>query len=432
MTPDPAIDPAALRRKVAWRLLPLVFLLYIISYLDRANIAFAKLRMATDLRFSEEVFGLGIGIFFIGYLFLEIPGALIVEHRSARLWFTRILITWGIISAGMAFVRTPAQFYTVRFLLGVAEAGYFPGIIVYFTHWFVQRDRARAFSGMLMAVPLSLALGAPVSALLLDVHWWGFAGWQWLFLLEGLPALAMGVVVFFYLADRPRDAKWLTPAERDHLERSLAAEERVKAGNGGASLWRTLLQRNVWLLLLGIMTANSGGYALAFWIPTTIKTFSHGSDRVALLYSCLFYSCGLVSVYVSGRAAGRASDYKWRCVGGMAATGLFLAGSAMSGQSFAAQMWWLCAVGLSASFWACPFWTLPTLTLPATAAAVAIGSINMGANLAGFLGNFATGWILGHGGTQGACLLFLAGCYVTGAVLVSAVTIRSERAPSPA
>src|SRR4051812_36618859 len=223
-----AIDSSALRRKVAWRVLPLVFLIYIVAYLDRANVGFAKLRMANDLKFSEEVFGLGIGIFFIGYLILEIPGALLVERWSARKWFARILISWGFISALTAFVRTPMQFYVARFLLGVAEAGFFPGIIVFFTHWFASRDRARALSGLIMAVPFSLALGAPVSGLLLKVNWHGVAGWKWLFLLEGLPAVILGVATLFLLTDRPRDAKWLALHERDWLQGKLDAESQEK------------------------------------------------------------------------------------------------------------------------------------------------------------------------------------------------------------
>src|SRR6266545_744410 len=179
------VDFPALQRQVAWRVLPLVFLLYIVAYLDRANVGFAKLRMASDLQFSEEVFGLGIGIFFIGYLLLEIPGALIVERWSARKWFARILITWGVCSMGMALVRTPAQFYVARFLLGLAEAGFFPGVIVYFTHWFPRADRARALAGMVLAIPVSLALGARVSSWLLEVGWFGLDGWQWVFLIEG-------------------------------------------------------------------------------------------------------------------------------------------------------------------------------------------------------------------------------------------------------
>ncbi len=305
---------AALRRKVAWRVLPLVFLLYIVAYLDRANVGFAKLRMAGDLKFSEEVFGLGIGIFFIGYLILEIPGALLVERWSARKWFARILISWGFISALTAFVHTPLQFYLARFFLGVAEAGFFPGIIVYFTHWFVSGDRARALSGLIMAVPLSLAIGAPVSAVLLDANWLGLAGWKWLFIIEGLPAVLLGVVTLLLMTDRPRDAKWLTPA-------------------------------------------------------------------------------------------------------------LFLVGSTIPGQPFAAVMAWLCLTGFAAFFWPSPFWALPTLTLTASAAAVAIGLINMGANLAGYLGNHATGWMKSHGAGDTAVLLFLASSYLLGAVIISFVKL---------
>src|SRR4026208_1054978 len=180
------IDPDALRRKIAWRVLPFLFLLFIVTYFGRPTVGLATLAMADDLQFSEEVFGLGVGMFFIGYLILEIPGALLVERWSARKWFARILISWGFVSALTAFVQTPAQFYAARFLLGVAEAGFFPGIIVYFTHWFTSQDRTRALSGLVMAVPFSLAMGAPVSALLLDVDWLGFAGWQWLFILEGV------------------------------------------------------------------------------------------------------------------------------------------------------------------------------------------------------------------------------------------------------
>ena len=201
------------RRKVAWRVLPLLFLLYVIAYLDRTNISAAKLKMKDDLAFSEAVFGLGIGLFFIGYLFLEIPGALLVERWSARKWFARILITWGFCSMAMALVETPTQFYAARFLLGLAEAGFFPGVIVYFTHWFPRRDRARAMTGMLVGIPISLSLGAYVSGWLLEQKWYGLAGWQWVFVVEGIPAVLLGIAVPFLLTDRPHQAKWLTPEE---------------------------------------------------------------------------------------------------------------------------------------------------------------------------------------------------------------------------
>jgi MFS transporter, ACS family, tartrate transporter len=422
-----------LRRKVAWRVLPLVFVIYIVAYLDRANVGFAKLRMADDLGFSEDVFGLGIGIFFIGYLILEIPGALLVERWSARKWFARILITWGFISALTAFVQTPKQFYVARFLLGVAEAGFFPGIIVYFTHWFVKADRARALSGLVMAVPFSLMLGSPVSALLLDVQWLGLVGWKWLFLLEGLPAVVLGVFTLFYMTDRPRDAKWLTPQEREHLAGLLAAEAFSKGAtdNRGQAIWQALRLPTVWLLALGIFATNTGGYALAFWLPTTVKHLSGKSDRAALLYSGLFYACGLISVFASGQSSDRTGERKWHCVGGQVATALFLTGSVIPGQPFPLVMTWLCATGLAAYFWPSPFWTLPTLTLTASAAAVSIGCINMLANLAGYLGNHIYGWLRGQQASDTTCLLFLAACYLLGGIFVSFINVPREPRAAP-
>lgn len=425
LDPPTTVNVAALRRKIGWRVLPLVFLLYIVAYLDRANVGFAKLRMGEDLKFSEEVFGFGIGIFFIGYLILEIPGALIVERWSARKWFARILISWGLISALTAFVRTPGQFYLARFLLGVAEAGFFPGVIVYFTHWFVSRDRARALSGLIMAVPFSLALGAPVSALLLDVNWLGLAGWKWLFILEGLPAVALGFITLWVMTDRPAHAKWLTPAERDYLENALAAEAKTKQMK--ISFGQVLRLRSVWLLAAGIFATNTGGYALAFWLPTTVKNLSGGSVSAALFYSGLFYTCGLMGVFLSGQSSDRRGERKWHCVAGQVATALFLAASTIPGQPFWLIMTWLCLTGFTAYFWPSPFWALPTLTLSASAAAIAIGCINMCANLAGYLGNHVMGGLKERGFSEGVCLLFLAANYLLGGVLISFLRVPKAR-----
>jgi ACS family tartrate transporter-like MFS transporter len=407
--------------------LPFVFLLYIVAYLDRANAGFAKLVMADDLRFSEEVFGFGFGIFFIGYLILEIPGALLVERWSARKWFARILISWGFISALTAFVKTPAQFYVVRFFLGVAEAGFFPGIIVYFTHWFGNRDRARALSGLVMAVPFSLALGAPVSALLLNVQWLDLKGWQWMFLSEGLPAVALGIATLFYLTDRPRNAHWLSPAERAALQGQLDAEARAKEASGKTSVGRALRLPTVWLLALGIFATNTGGYAFTFWLPTAIKGVSGASPNAVLWWSGLVYACGLVSVFLSGQSSDRTGDRKWHCVIGQLFSALFLSLSTIPGQPFWLVMTWLCATGFAANFWPSPFWALPTLTLGAAAAAVSIGFINMCANLAGYLGNDQFGWLKAHGFSDRVCLLFLAGCYLVGGILISCVRVSKER-----
>jgi ACS family tartrate transporter-like MFS transporter len=324
----------------------------------------------------------------------------------------------------MAFVKTPSQFYWARFFLGVAEAGFFPGIIVYFTHWFVQSDRSRALSGLLMAVPFSLALGAPVSSLLLDVNWMGLEGWQWLFIVEGMPAVVLGFVVLGCLTDRPRDAQWLTKAEREHLEAELAAEAAAKEVAGKVSVSAAFRLPAVWLLVIGVMICNSGGYALSFWLPTTVKNLSGGSDRMTLFYSGIYYACGIVSVIVSGQSADRTGDRKWHAVGGMIATGVFLACSVLPGQAFGTQMIWLCLTALGAFFWITPFWTLPSLTLTASAAAAATGLINMGANIAGYLGNHATGWLRAHGYGETGCLLFLSACFIVGGCVISFLRLK--------
>jgi len=419
-------DVDAVRSKVAWRILPLAFLLYIMANLDRANAGFAKLSMAPDLRFSERVFGYGFGIFFAGYLLLAIPGALIVERWSARRWFSLILISWGFLSALTGFVKTPGQFYFARFLLGIAEAGFFPGIIVYFTHWFPGRDRAKAISALIMAVPFSLALGAPISGLLLGLKWLGMHGWQWLFILEGAPAILIGVLALFVLNDRPRDAKWLRPEERDWLQAQLDTEARAKESSKRPSVADALMLPQIWILALGILAANTGGYALAFWLPTVIKGLSGSSNNSVLGWSGLIHAFGLISVFASGQSSDRTGERKWHCVAGQVLTAVFLGMSVIPGQPFWLVVSWLCGMGLAAYFWATPFWALPTATLTASAAAVAVAIVNICASLAGFLGNSCVGELRAHGFGDRACLLFLAGCYLAGGVIISFLKVPSR------
>ena len=424
-----ADDPIArrTRRKVAWRVLPLLFLLYVIAYLDRTNISAAKLKMGDELKFSESVFGLGFGLFFVGYLFLEIPGALLVERWSARKWFARILVSWGFVSMAMALVETPAQFYAVRFLLGLAEAGFFPGVIVYFTHWFPRKDRARALTGMLVGIPISLSLGAYLSGWLLDQGWFGLTGWQWVFVAEGAPAVLLGIAVPFLLTDRPHQAKWLAPEEREWLESTLEAEQRASAVSA-MKLREVLKLRTVWLLGLGIFATNIGGYAFALWLPTVVRGLLTGMGRDAsshnvLNWSSLVYLCGLPGVLISGWSSDRTRDRKWHCIAGQIGTGTFLALSVIPGQP-----WWvvfvcLCFAGFFANFWYTPFWVLPTLSLTLSAAAVAIGVINMCANLAGYAGSHIIGEMRDAGLSDRACLLFLACSFAFGALFVSMVKV---------
>ncbi len=431
------VDPRLVRRKVALRIVPLIFLLYIISYLDRANVGFAKLRMTESLHFSEEIFGWAFGVFFVGYLLLEIPGALIIERWSARKWFARILVTWGICSMGMALVQTPTQFYVARFLLGLAEAGFFPGVIVYFTHWFPKADRARALAGMVLAIPVSLALGARVSGWLLEVTWFRLDGWQWIFLVEGAPAVIMGCCVPFLMTDRPRDARWLTPAERHWLEQTLEAERREAARIGGVTLKEAIGQPTVWILAMGIFVTNVGGYALVFWLPTAVKNLlvemnGTTSDSEVLNWLSIVYVCGLIGVWVSGQSSDRTGERKWHCILGQVGTGIFLILSLLPGQPWGLVFLWLCLMGFFAFFWCSPFWVLPTLSLSAAAAAVSIGFINMCANIAGLVGSPIVGTMKGLGMTERSCLLFLALCYLSGAVIVGLLGVRRTGPRLPA
>jgi ACS family tartrate transporter-like MFS transporter len=422
--PTSVVDPRAVNRKVTWRIIPLIFLLYMVAYLDRANLSFVAEKMQQKLGLSDRVYGWGSGIFFTGYLLLEIPGALLVEHWSARKWFARILVTWGFCSMGMALVRTPTQFYVARFVLGLAEAGFFPGVIVYFTHWFPRADRGRAFAGLVLSIPVSLAVGARVSKKLLTVDWFGLDGWQWVFLIEGLPAVIFGVAVPFLLTDRPRQARWLTPAERDWLEGTLEAERREATAAGRATLGQALRHPAVWLLALGIFLTNTGGYALVFWLPAAMKQLLAAAGREAtndavLDWMGISYLFGLAGVWFSGWSSDRTRGWKWHCVAGQVFTGLFLAAAVMEGQPWGLVFVWLCVVQFFAFFWPPPFWALPTLTLSASAAAASIGFINICANLAGLVGPALFGEMRQAEFSDRSCLLVLAACYAAGGIIVA-------------
>lgn len=429
--PDPGVARSA-RRKVAWRLLPLLLAMYVISYLDRANVGFAMLQMGGELKFDSVVFGWGVGVFYVAYLLLEIPGALIVEHWSARKWFTRILITWGVCSMATALVRTPMQFYVARFLLGLAEAGFFPGVIIYFTHWFPRPQRARAMSGMLLAVPGSLAFGSLVSAGLLGLDWLGLAGWQWVFIVEGAPAVLLGLALPWLMTDRPRDATWLTGAERDWLDQTLEAERRTTRAAAGAITFRqTLRLPTVWLLALGILATNLGGMGMVFWLASMVKQFlgqaegdlDYSNTRV-LLWAGGVYLCGMVGVFVSGWSSDRTGEWKWHCVAGQAGAALFLTLSAIPNQPWGLVYTWLCLAGFFANFWFSPYWVLPTLALTSSAAAVSIGVINICANIPGFASSTIMGYMKKAGLSDNVRLLFLAGGFLVGAILVGFVRIR--------
>jgi ACS family tartrate transporter-like MFS transporter len=401
--------------------------MYLAAFLDRANVSFAKLNMTADLHFSEAVYGFGAGIFFIGYLLLEIPGALIVERWGARWWFARILVTWGLCTIVVGFVRTPLQFYGARFLLGVAEAGFYPGIIVYLTHWFARRDRARAMAGFIVAIPVSLVLGAPISALILRLHWLGLPGWRWVFILEGLPAILLGIVTLFYLVDNPRDATWLEPEERAEITQELEHEKAEKRAAGRVNFSLAFLDRSVLILALSICLANTGSYVFLFWLPTTIHKASGLSPVLSALYSALPYAVAVGFVLWSGRFSDRTDKPKLQASVLMALVALFLMLSVIPGQPFPLVMIWLCLTAGMILAWPPPYWVLPTMILGESAGAASIGLINMMAGMGGLIGPAIAGYLLAAGYSTQTMTAIMSTFVLIGAIAIQAVKTKSKR-----
>ena len=395
--PAPAqlTDAVALRarRRITFRVLPFVLLLYVIAYLDRNNLATAALQMPHDLGFDDRVIGFGAGIFALGYIILEIPGTLIIERWSARRWIARIMISWGLVTIAMAFVRTPHQFYTMRFLLGLAEAGFFPGIIVYLTHWFIYEDRAKSVAGFMAAIPLAFAVGSPISGLLLGVHWAGLHGWQWLFILEGLPALFFGVATWFYLTDWPHQAKWLPPDERAWIVNQLEREKQAKKSVHAYTIWEAIRHRDVVILTTLHFIQNGSAYGLAFWLPTMLKRLSGLSDVKVTLLVILPNLLGFVAMQINGWHSDRTAERRWHTAIPLwiTAAALLVLSLADWGTRPSLFLFSIASAGLLAFLPS--FWAMPSAFLSDSAAAMATGTINcVAAGLGGFLGPALVGY----------------------------------------
>ena len=386
--PDSAAD--AVYRKVAKRLIPLLFLCYIAAYLDRVNVGFAKLQMQQALQFSDSVYGFGAGIFFIGYFIFEIPSNVLLHKVGAGRWIARIMISWAVLSAATMFVNSAMTFYIVRFLLGVAEAGFFPGIILYLTYWFPAARRGRATSLFLIAIAVAGIVGGPTSGWILHsldgVNGW--RGWQWLFLLEALPSLVLGIAAWFLLEDRVKNAQWLTPAERDLIARDIAAEEAAKADGNLASV---LGNGKVWLLAFIYFAIVSGLYGVSFWLPSIIKAMGVSDPLQVGFISMIPWAFGIVAMILVAHSADRRQEYRWHtavsCVAG--AVGLLISVAFHTDVMLAMVGLTICTMGIMSAL---PiFWSNPTAILGGTAAAVGIALINSVGNLAGF----AIPWIIG-------------------------------------
>jgi len=413
------------RRRINRRLLPFLFLLYIIAFLDRINVSFAGLDMTRELGFSDRVFGLGSGIFFAGYVLLEIPGTLLVELWSARKWIARIMISWGLIGSLTGLIHTTHQFYWARFILGVAEAGFFPGVVVYLTHWYREQDRARAMAMFMSAIPIAQVIGAPISGALLQIHWFGFSGWRWLLILEGVPAVIGGFVALFYLTDRPRDARWLADEERAWITGELDLEARAKQG-GGASIWRAFGNRDVILLTTVYFLGACAQYGFSFWLPKMIQKLSgFSSFEVAMIAALPFLASWPVMLLLSWNSD-RTGERRWHTAAAYLALASGLAGSVWTGESIALNvvMFSLAGIGIGARLPA--FWTLPASLLGGATAAASIGAINCVGNLGGLAGPFLLGALSTTTGSYSTGIWYLAGASVLAAALILLVRTKTE------
>ncbi|MGI4813036.1 MAG: MFS transporter [Janthinobacterium lividum] len=378
--------------KVTWRLMPLLFLCYVVSYLDRVNVGFAKLQMLNDLKLSETAYGLGAGIFFIGYFIFEVPSNMILHRVGARLWIARIMITWGVISGAMAFVSSAPMFYLMRFVLGAAEAGFFPGVILYLTYWYPSHRRGRITALFMTGVPLSGVVGGPVSGWIMQnmPGVAGLAGWQWLFVLEAVPSLLLGVVTIFYLQDRIVDAKWL----REDQKQLLAAHVQREAGQKHDVPLRVMFANpRVWLSALIYFSFVMGVYGVGFWLPTIIKATGVSSTLEIGLLSTIPFAVSAVAMVLIGRSADRRRERRWHVAipAWLGAVGLVLSTVYSHNTLLAMASLTLATIGIMAIL---PlFWSLPTAFLAGSAAAAGIALINSLGNLAGFVSPYMVGWL---------------------------------------
>jgi ACS family tartrate transporter-like MFS transporter len=406
---------SAVIAKVRRRLIPFLFLLYVVAYLDRINVGFAALQMNAALGLSATAYSVGAGIFFLSYTLLEVPSNVVLVRVGARLWIARIMITWGLVSAGMMLARSPLHFYVLRLLLGAAEAGFFPGIIFYLTRWFPARERARTIAAFMTAVLLAGIIGGPASGALLSLDGsGGLAGWQWLFLLEGLPAIVLGFIVLFYLTDRPEGAKWLSADERATLVEALRRDERERPA-GTQTVTGALASRRVWLLATVYFTIPVVLYAFGFWLPQMIKAASGGSDFEVGLLTAIPYLIGAAGMVVTARHSDRTGERRWHLVAAAMVCGVSFAASAgmhTLGGSLVALS--LSMLGLASMFG--PFWALATSSLEGLGAATGIALINSVGNTGGFVGPYLLGYV------RDATQSFAAGLIVIG-LIVAAVPL---------
>ncbi len=423
----------ALRQRVLAKLRPRIvlycFVLFIINYLDRVNVGFAALHMNKDLGLSATAYGLGAGIFFLGYIAFEVPSNMIMHRVGPRRWIARIMVSWGLVSGGMAFVQGEWSFYAMRFLLGLAEAGFVPGILLYLTYWYPARDRAKATAGFMTATVLSSVIGAPLSGWILSANptWFGLAAWQWLFILEAAPAVILGVVTFFYLVDRPEDGRWLDAQERAWLIRTLAEENRQVESVGSHEFRAIFRDVRVWLLTLVYMFNAVAVYGVVLWLPQIVRSIGGLSDLQTGFVTAIPFVFAAIGLVVVARSSDRTGERKYHTALSALIGGLFLAASAVAPTPLLSLLL-LCAAAFGVWALLGVFWALPTQFLTGAAAAGGLAMINGLAQIAGFGGPYLVGWIRDATQSFTPALLALSAGPVIAALLCLAVRVRREPA----
>jgi ACS family tartrate transporter-like MFS transporter len=407
--------------------MPYLMLIYLFAYIDRANISIAKLKMQGDLGFDDSLIGFGAGIFFIGYFLLEVPSTLIVERWSARKLLSLIMIVWGIVATACGFIQTRQQFIVLRFLLGAAESGFFPGVIVYLSHWYRIEDRARAKTYFMMTQPLAIVLGFAVSRLILEtVHWQGLASWRWVFILEGIPPVVLGVFSFFYLTDRPSDAHWLSPEQKDWLMSALTREAREREAAGSVNIMAALRHPYTLLLILIYFFIVSGNQGLIFFLPSVVDEMKQLSVTTRTVMTMLPYMLGFFTIMLGGFSAQRTGERRWHIAAPMLFCGLMLLAAIAAGGHIAWVLTcFILAAGTSQAYLPA-FWTLPSSYLGKSAAATAVGLINSFGSLGGFFGPYIFGYLRTATGGWRSGLFALSGCCFLAGSLALAVRQRSK------
>jgi len=420
--------------KVTWRLIPFLVLSYLLCYIDRVNLGFAALTMNKELGFSATVFGWGAGLLFFGYFLFEVPSNLALQKFGARMWIARIMVTWGLISAAMALIQGPTSFYIMRFLLGAAEAGFFPGILLYMTYWFPAQYRGVIISRFMFAQPIALMIGTSVSGALLNLDGvWGVAGWKWLFILEGLPSVLVGIVTFYFLTDKPEKASWLEPDERKWLQAKLdeeAAQVEAVHSKAKAGVMETLANPRVLLLGVIYVCIVIGIYGVNMWLPQIVRTFSASlsNTQIGFISAVPFVSAAIGMLFI-GMSSDKMKERKWHFTITCLVAGLSLLGSAYTGSANPVATIALLSISSICLYGCMPiFWTYPPSFLTGTAVAAGIAAINSIGNLGGFFGPFAVGWIKDTTGQFLSGLIFLGASVIIGSILGYIVCNKTEMA----